>query len=253
MATETVRKNADQEKRVKKNYHEGHRDRMRQRFRESGIDSFAAHEALELLLYYCIPRRDTNEIAHELLAHFDNSLSAVFDAPIDELMKVNYISFNAAVLIKMIPSLARLYVADRIAPGDYIRSSDDAKKYFRAKMFAREVETFMMAYLDNGNKVINCETIAEGSVNAARVDMNKIVTAAVSKRASACVAAHNHPRGSAFPSKEDVDSTRRIMNSLGEVNVNLLDHVIVGAEEEAVISMAESFQYGDMFKNDHDY
>ncbi len=252
MATDVIKSGKKSRKDVKKNVHEGHRDRMRQRFCQNGVDGFAAHEALELLLYYCVPRRDTNEIAHELLNRFDNSLSAVFDAPIEQLMEVEFISFNAAVLIKMIPALARLYVADRIAPGDYIRTSEDAKKYFRAQMFAREVETFMMAYLDNGSKIISCENVAEGSINAAKVDMSKIITSAVSKRASSCVAAHNHPRGSAFPSKEDVESTRRIQKSLNEINVSLVDHIIVGAEEDAVISMAESFRYGDIFGNKKD-
>lgn len=250
METVIVDKKSKSQAAAKKNYHEGHRDRMRQRFRENGMDGFAPHEALEMLLYYCIPRRDTNEIAHQLLEHFDNSVAAVFDAPIDELVNLPYISFNAAVLIKMIPALARLYVSDRISPGDYIRSSEDAKNYFRGKLFAREVETFMMAYLDNGNRIINCETISDGCVNAAKVDLNKITVSAVSKRASSCIAAHNHPHGTAFPSKEDVDSTHRICETLRKVNVNLVDHVIVGAEDGAVISMAESYQYHDIFKQD---
>ena len=231
--------------------HDGHRDRMRNRFRENGLDSFAAHEALELLLYYCIPRRDTNEIAHRLLARFDNSISKVFEASIEELMEIEYISFNAAVLIKMIPALARMYVADKVAPREKIESADDAKAYFRAKFFAREFESFMMLYLDNGNKIINCEVIAEGTVNASRVDIGKVVSSAVSKHASSCIAAHNHPRGTPFPSSDDVYSTKKIISSLKDVGVDLVDHVIVGSEEYDVLSMADSYQYGSMFRKEY--
>lgn len=228
--------------------HDGHRDRMRQRFGQNGLDSFAPHEALELLLYYCIPRRDTNEIAHKLLAKFDNSISKVFEASIEELMQVEYISYNAAVLIKMIPALARMYVADKVAPREKITSADDAKAYFRAKFFAREVEMFMMLYLDNANRIINCDLISEGIVNASDVDMAKIVSSAVSKRASSCIAAHNHPRGTPFPSRDDVDSTEKILSYLKDIQVELLDHIIVGSEEHEPMSMAESYRFGSMFR-----
>jgi len=229
--------------------HEGHRDRMRQRFEQVGMDSFAAHEALEMLLYYAVPRRDTNEIAHKLLAAFDNSLANVFEASIEDLMKVEYISYNAAVLIKMIPALARLYVADKIAPREKISSADDAKAFFRAKFFAREKEMFMVAYLDNGSKLISCEVISEGTVNAADVNMSKVAFTGLKKNAANCIAAHNHPRGTPFPSADDILCTKNMVQCLGEVGLNLLDHVIVGSEEYEVMSMAESYRFGDMFKH----
>ena len=229
------------------NIHEGHRDRMRRRFERSGFDHFSQHEALEMLLYYCVPRRDTNELAHELLRHFDNSLSAVFDATVSELTEVSYISYNAAILIKMIPELARLYTEDRVSPGECIKSSEDAKAYFRGKLFARESERLMVAYLDNGGKIISCDTVSEGTVNAARTDMSRIIGGALTKRAAGCVIAHNHPHGTAFPSAEDVESTKRIKTLLDEIGVNFYDHIIVGEDDEAV-SMAESYKYGYIFK-----
>ena len=117
----------------KTNVHAGHRDRMRKRFEDGGFGNYQPHEALEMLLYYCIPQKDTNEIAHDLLIHFNNSISNVFNASIQELMDVKYISYNTAILIKMIPEFMRMYIDDRNAVGEYIKSVEDAKKFFNGK------------------------------------------------------------------------------------------------------------------------
>ena len=95
--------------------HDGHREKMRQRYLKSGLDGFADHEALELLLYYAIPRKDTNPIAHALMERY-GSLSAVLTAPVEDLCKVEGIGENAAILLRLAPQVyqkARLSDVER--------------------------------------------------------------------------------------------------------------------------------------------
>ena len=229
-----------------KNYHEGHRDRMRAKFAEHGGDVFEPHEMLEMLLYYSIPRRDTNEIAHSLLEHFHGSISEVMDASVSELMEVRYISYNTAVLIKMIPTFCRMYEQDIAKPKESVTSASAAKAYFKKKFFGRENEMFYMLFLDNSGKVISCELVAQGSVNTANIDINKIVRLAISTHASSAVAAHNHPRGTPLPSADDLNGTKKLYAALANINVSLNDHIIVGADNMPA-SMAETDRYGYIF------
>ena len=237
---------------MEKNYHEGHRDRMRSKFEEFGGDVFEPHEMLEMLLYYCIPRRDTNELAHALLDHFNGSVSLIFDASVAELMEVKGISRNAAVLIKMIPTLSRMYEQDIMAPKDVIKTTAQAREYFKKKFYGREYEMFYAAYLDNNMRVLKCDTIAQGTVNTTNIDVGKIIKGAVATRASYVVISHNHPRGLPLPSKEDVRGTKIIFNSLHYLGVKLIDHVIVGRENEPE-SMADSLQYKAIFNGDFQF
>ena len=88
--------------------HEGHRQRLKNRFLTEGLDSFETHNILELLLFYSIPQRDTNGIAHKLLDTF-GSLKGVFEADFEELIKIDGIKENTATLLKLIPEVARAY------------------------------------------------------------------------------------------------------------------------------------------------
>ena len=91
------------------NLHEGHRQRLKERFLREGLDHFEPHTVLELLLFYAVPQRDTNELAHRLIARF-GSLDAVFDAAFDELCAVEGIGRNTATLLKLVPDLTRRYL-----------------------------------------------------------------------------------------------------------------------------------------------
>lgn len=119
--------------------HSGHRERMRKRFLATGFDSFADHEILEVLLYYSIPRIDTNELAHRILDHF-GSLSAVFDAEPEEIVKIKGVSDNTAVLIKMIPSLMRVYLADKQDKHPTLDTPDKVGMYLAEQFVGRTNE-----------------------------------------------------------------------------------------------------------------
>ena len=219
------------------NPHKGHRERLKLRFLESGLDSFTDVQALELLLFYAIPQKDTNPIAHALLERF-GSLSQVLDAPLEALKKVPGISDHSASLLRLVTELARFYQVDSAQRTEVLTSLDACGRYLVPRFFGRKVETVFLLCLDAKCKVLCCREIGEGSVNAASISVRKVVEAALSANATTVVLAHNHPSGVALPSADDVQTTRRIAAALSAVEVKLIDHIVVA--EGDFISMAQS-------------
>lgn len=217
--------------------HDGHRKRLKARFAKSGLDDFEPHNVLELLLFYSVPRKDTNPIAHRLINRF-GSLSGVFDAKPEELMKVEGITENTAVLISMIPQLARKYLEDKSDAMNTIRGFNDIGTYLMPKFVGRTIETVMLAALDNKNKIISCNIIAEGDNNRANISRRKVMEEAIRVGATRVVLAHNHPRGFAVPSKEDIYLTEEIYSLLKSVGIELVDHIIFA--EDDFVSLAAS-------------
>ncbi len=218
--------------------HDGHRERLRARFLKQGLESFAEHEALELLLFYARPRCNTNELAHALLAHF-GSFSAVMDAPVQELVKVAGIGEPSAVLLKMIPEMGAYYLNNRSKPGMVLNSTVKAGEFFMPKFLGKRNEEMWMASLDNSHKLLRCVRVTDdGIVNAVRISIKRIVAEALSANATSVILAHNHPAGLALPSMEDKNVTRQIFAALRTINVNLSDHIVVADND--FVSMADS-------------
>ena len=217
--------------------HKGHRERLKARFLETGLDSFTDVQALELLLFYAIPQKDTNPIAHALLDRF-GSLSQVLDAPLEALKKVPGISDHSASLLRLVTELARFYQVDSAQRTEVLTSLDACGRYLVPRFFGRKVETVFLLCLDAKCKVLCCREIGEGSVNAASISVRKVVEAALSANATTVVLAHNHPSGVALPSADDVQTTRRIAAALSAVEVKLIDHIVVA--EGDFISMTQS-------------
>lgn len=212
--------------------HDGHRNRLKNRFLNEGLTNFEDHNVLELLLFYSIPRSDTNEIAHELLNKF-GSLHGVFEAGMEDLMSVNGISRHSAVLIKMIPELFVVYGRDKVRDIQKINSSDDAKQFFIPRFYGKVREEVQLVLLDDKMNIIKLVKIYEGSVNSANVPIRKIVEIAIENRATNVIIAHNHPTGLILPSKDDLRATAKVREALALVDVKLLDHVIVSDNEAA--------------------
>ena len=188
---------------MKENLHEGHRGRLKERFLELGIDSFDPHNILELILFYSIPRKDTNEIAHRLLEHF-GSLSQVLEAPVEELCKVPGISENAATLLHLATEVGRYYMVNRSTQTQILPTVDSCARYLQPFFFGRRNETVFLLCLDAKCKVLCCKEVGEGSVNSAGISIRKIVETALAANATTVVLAHNQPSGIAVPSGEDV-------------------------------------------------
>ena len=216
--------------------HDGHRQRLIQRFLEEDLDNFEPHNVLELLLFYAIPRKDTNELAHVLIDTFC-SLNGVFDAPYEELVKVNGIGPNAAAMLKLVPSLTRTYYSSD-ARGMILDTSEKSGEYFLPYYIGQTEEVVRLACLDAGGKVISNQILHRGSANAAEVNIRKIVNIALRNNAMGVILAHNHPGGLPLPSEEDVATTKSIREALIPMGILLMDHIIVAGQD--YVSMARS-------------
>lgn len=214
-----------------KNIHKGHRDRMKNKFLKNGLESFENHEILELLLYYSIARRDTNPIGHELLKRF-GSISGVFDANYEELMSVKGISEHSAVLIKLIPQLAKSYIESKQTKGAVsLTSMNEIYDFCRMLFVGKLNEEFYVICMDKRSEVITYRKISEGLVDETPVNMRKLVEIIVKSNACKVILTHNHPSGTALPSKSDIMATKNIRTVLNGINVVLFDHIIVSKYE----------------------
>ncbi len=205
---------------------EGHRERLKRRFIENGIESFSDHNILELLLFYVVPRRDTNMAAHRLMQRF-GSLSAVFDAPMQELCEIEGIGKNAACYLKLFSQVARVYFNDKLKDGILLDSSEKVGEYLIPKYVGIMHEMVLLICLDAKGKVLSCTAVMEGTINATQVSVRKIVETAVRNNAASVILSHNHPSGLAIPSREDVATTKKIEQALALISVALVDHIIV--------------------------
>ena len=217
--------------------HERHRQRVKKRFREQGLKNFEPHNVLELLLFYAIPRRDTNEIAHRLLETF-GTFSRVLDAPVEELVKVEGISENSAVLLKLIPQICQLYYEEKVQ--NRAEHTGSLVDYLGKKLVAKYIgEVHEISYLiclDNRLRVLYFGAISEGTGDSVSILTRRIVEIAIRCNATSVILAHNHPSGLALPSRKDKQTTIQLYNALQGVSIRLLDHIIVAQGE--YISMA---------------
>ncbi|HOQ01763.1 MAG TPA: DNA repair protein RadC [Acetivibrio clariflavus] len=206
--------------------HEGHRKRLKMRFLKEGLDSFEPHQVLELLLFYSIPRKDTNELAHKLLERY-GSLSGVFDADIKDIVKIQGIGENTAFLLNLIPHLARKYYNDKWGPKPELNSSSKAGNYAISLFAGRNYEAFYIICLDAQNRVNYSELVHEGTINEAPVYPRLLVEAAIRHKANSVILAHNHPGGTLTPSRADIEATKTICTALESISIKVIDHIIV--------------------------
>ncbi len=216
--------------------HDGHRKRLIGRFLEEGLDRFEPHQALELLLFFAIPRQDTNELAHRLIQTF-GTLGGVFDAPYEELLQVKGVGENTAALLKMIPDLTRLYYAQE-EQGAIINNYREAEQLLMPKFLGRKEELVYGLFLDNKGRCISVDLLHEGTVNISEISVRKLMAAALRHNASSVILAHNHPNGVALPSPDDVTTTRLARQALQATGIRLLDHLIFADRD--YVSLADS-------------
>lgn len=230
----------------KKNVHEGHRERMRNKYVNKGIEVFEQHEILEMLLFYAIPRKNTNDIAHRLLEAC-GSLSAVFDAPIDILMQQG-LSYNAAVLLHMIPDLSRAYQSDKFDNEEKIITDENIGKKMVHLFAGKNEECVYAFFLDAKGKEKYSGIISKGDASSAPLFSKDIVSIAARCKAVTVIIAHNHPSGVAFPSRADLEATADIADALDTIGIHLADHIIVADRD--YISLSSTPPFSRMFDYD---
>ncbi len=221
----------------KENLHAGHRQRKKQQFLEHGLGAFASHEALELLLYYAVPRMDTNRIAHALLKRF-GSLNAVFSAPISELTQVDGVGENTALLIRLVPQIYRRSLTELDQPGQVIGDCEAAGEFLKKYFWSERNEIVLEVCLDGKCRLIACHKLGEGGASSSAFNLRDAVRYALADNAMYVYLAHNHPSGLAIPSQADIAVTRSVQESLRAVGICLMDHIVVA--ENDFTSMAAS-------------
>ena len=211
------------------NIHSGHRERLKKEYLASGISPMSEVRALELLLFYAIPRADTNPLAHALIKRF-GSLNGVLSATSEELKSVDGVGDSTACLIKLSADISRKALeAERESKQKRQSLSDSlaAGQLIYPYFLNRREEAFMMFMLDPKNKLIKAETISQGVVNSVNVEIRRCVETALFDHASSVIIAHNHPDGDMTPSGEDIALTSKIKDALSVVGIVLADHFIV--------------------------
>lgn len=217
--------------------HDGHRARKRAQFRSSGLDSFADHEVLELLLYYAIPRRDTNDAAHRLLQKF-GSLQGVFSAPVEKLEKMDGVGEGAAVFLTLLGAAQKRTMQSPGGKDTILNSPEKCGRYVLERLTHERQELLYQLCLDSKGKLLVCKKLSQGSDDCAVLSIRQVVENALLSGASAVVLAHNHPSGVALPSESDRATTLRVQDALKTLDIRLLDHIIVADGD--FVSMSQS-------------
>lgn len=213
-----------------KGIHDGHRKNLRTDFFENGLSGKADHQVLELLLTYAIPRRDVNPIAHKLISEF-GSLAGVIDAPREELVKIEYITDNAAALIKLIPHLAQAYNKSKWGEKPQLNTAAKMIEYIKAKYLGQKNEVLYLLLLDSKCRLLAINTASIGASDHAAVSIRDITASALKTCAKYIALVHNHPSGSVLPSADDISATDKIKQALLPLDITLIDHIIISGDK----------------------
>lgn len=225
--------------------HKKHRERMRKEFLEHGFaDDVPPHKILEMLLFFSIPRKDTNETAHLLLEEF-GSISGVLEAEITDLQRVKGVGESTAVLIKLMLPLFKKYQSDKVVAKPKFTNLDDICNFIIKKYFGYKSEVFMVISFDNEGNMIACDKVVEGDVSSVGVSVRDVVKTVLKRNAACVIISHNHTSGNALPSDADVEMTKLLKLTLQQMGVKLLDHIIV--VDDDCVSMLQSRKYKEIF------
>ncbi len=206
-------------------YH-GHRDRLRQRFVESGPDALADYELLELLLFMCIPRRDVKPLAKIMLTKF-GSLPELMNAPIEDLTKISGISENTAIAIKTVMATSHRMMKQELMQKPVLNNWTRLMDYCHATMAHEKREHFRILFLNKKNELIEDEIQGSGTVDHTPAYPREIMKRALELGATAMILLHNHPSGDPKPSRADIDMTNQIIRAAEAFDIMIHDHIII--------------------------
>ncbi len=207
--------------------HTGHRERIKEKIRSAGIDHLPPHEVLEYLLFFCIPRKDTNGIAHALIDRF-GSLAGVLEASPAELEKVSGISTSTATFLSSLPAVARYYLKDRWSERPRLTDPYMTGEYLCDLFAGEKNEAFYVLSLDTQCRLIKTDLVYRGTINETPVYPRMVVELALKNNAAKVVLSHNHPSGGLRPSQADLMITQTIVDVMNLLSIPVEDHIIVG-------------------------
>lgn len=211
---------------MKKPAYINHRERLRQKFTDSGIESLQDYEKLELLLTYAIPRKDVKPAGKALLDKF-GTLASVLDADLEELKKVQGVGHYSALMIKLARDISTVYLGQSASAKDLLQSPESVVNYCRMRLGELEEEAFMAVFVNTKNRLIDHKVVSKGSVNNVPIYPRKLIKLALEMNATGMILVHNHPSGSTEPSNMDKEITESIVQISNELEIRVLDHIIV--------------------------
>ncbi len=193
----------------------------------AGAAALADHELIEMSLFLALPRRDTKQIARDLIARF-GSYAGVFAAPVPQLLKVEGLGEAGVAALKIVHAAAQRLGQAEVMHRPVLGNWDKLMAYLHAVLARERVEQFRLLFLDNKNRLLADEAQARGTVNHTPVYPREVVKRALELAASAIILVHNHPSGDPSPSRDDIEMTREIKAAAGTLGILLHDHIIVG-------------------------
>ena len=206
--------------------HKEHRKRLKDRFVKTKGTGFSDHELIEMLLFYAIPRKNTNEIAHSLCERF-GTVDKIAEASIDELKRVDGIGRESAILIKLVLSMTQRYIEEKNKESKRIDTLAKAVDYGRNRVFGSIKEVVYATFMDNSLNVIDTSLVATGSIDEAKPLVVNILQLSIVKRANAVILFHNHPKGGTEASEADINFTSLLERELDLIGIHLVEHIIV--------------------------
>ena len=212
--------------------HAGHRQRLRQRFRQGGADALLDYELLKLVLFRALPRRDTKGIAKRLLARF-GTFAEVINAPEPRLKELQDVGDSVITELKLVRAAALRLMRTEIVQRPALSSWKQVLDYLRAAQSYEHREQFRILFLDKRNRLIADEVQGQGTIDHTPVYVREVVKRALELSATAVILVHNHPSGDPTPSRADIDMTRQIVASAAPLGISVHDHIIVGREGHA--------------------
>ena len=209
------------------NLHENHRDRMRKRFLSSP-NSFSKHEIVELLLFYTIPRKNTNVIAHDLVERYGDIRNIINASP-QELVETDGIGESAAVFLSLIGKVMET-ISDENIKAVSFHSLDKVTPHVLNVIGALSAEKLCVYYLNGKGSVIKSEYFTQLKPDSVHYEIEDIQKTCILVKAKRLIIAHNHPSGDLEPSYYDDKSTAKFISMAKAIGVEFDDHIIVGKD-----------------------
>jgi DNA repair protein RadC len=206
---------------------QGHRQRLRERFLNTGLEGFQDYEVIELLLTLGTPRKDCKEMAKAALFRF-KTLQGVMEASIHELCQVDGIGPKNCFGLKLIKAVSDRYLEKKLVKKTLVNNSKELFDYLYHSIRDKTREHFKIIFLDSKNRVITTETHSKGTLTASSVYPREVVDSALRHKAAALIFAHNHPSGDPKPSPEDIAITRQLVFSGRVMGITVHEHIVIG-------------------------